>query len=545
MKHRSDSFTLHRTVGPKSGTASRSWFWLLLGVVLFAVASSRAETNVIRRQILLPDGRPAVGAKIHGMVLSRDEQRREIRMVADAVGKFTADFDLQGYDEGCLTIDATNCALFVLRLYGRSWMQPTNQVENLFPTVQLKPAYPVAGRVVDENNRAVMGARMATIGFHPHTYTPLWLRDSNAEAWPELGAVSGADGHFVLRGIDLEDFYHLPNLQVALAATAPGTGGILSGEAIFTHHRTDGDGLVTNPVVILRQSISIQGRVVNPLTRSPVEGAGISVSGTSAFRFQPVQTGKDGRFLFRDVPSYARLQLSVTGSNYAAVRVFRPDAIRGEMQKPVENLEVRLRPLVTVSGKIIDADAGGEPIMPVELTVTKEESLSQGLVQSSAGTYSIGQGNEPAHGIFSVQVPAGPVAFHIAADSSRGAYRKAYDHQLVVEVPEQGQTGLLLKVPRRPGVLVQLESTEPGKLLWNGYGGNLIINVREEQSNGISYADYTPLWFFPVSAWGKKMEVNMVRRISRTDGSSEDREILPWTGIVADPKTWPVRLKVP
>ena len=81
--------------------------------------------------------------------------------------------------------------------------------------------------------------------------------------------------------------------------------------------------------------------------------------------------------------------------------------------------------------------------------------------------------------------------------------------------------------------------------MWNGYGGNLIINVREEQNNGISYADYTLLWFFPVSEWGKKMEVKMVRRISRTDGSSEDREILPWTGIVADPKTWPVRLKVP
>ena len=163
MKHSSDFLTQNSRAGLKSGTASRSWLWLLVGIVIFAAASGRAETNIIRRQILLPDGHPAVGAKIHGMVLSRDEQRREIRMVADAVGKFTADFALQGYDEGCLTIDATNCALFVLRLYGKSWMHPTNQVENLFPTVQLKPAYPVAGRVVDEKNRAVMGARMATM----------------------------------------------------------------------------------------------------------------------------------------------------------------------------------------------------------------------------------------------------------------------------------------------------------------------------------------------------------------------------------------------
>ncbi len=75
----------------------------------------------------------------------------------------------------------------------------------------------------------------------------------------------------------------------------------------------------------------------------------------------------------------------------------------------------------------------------------------------------------------SVQIPAGLVAFHVASSSSPGAYRKAYDHESVITIPPDGQGELLLKIPHKPGVLVQLESAEPWKMQRVGYGGDLII----------------------------------------------------------------------
>lgn len=164
-----------------SGAAGRSWLWLLL--VLLVTGSVRAETNIIRRQVLLPDGHPAVGAKIQGVATLRspyDEQRREIRTVADVEGKFVADFGLKNIEDGFLTIDATNCALLVMQFYGRSWMLSTNQEEK--SAIQLKVAYAFPGQVVDEDNRGVSGAQIVTVGLHPRTYLLLWLREVNAEA---------------------------------------------------------------------------------------------------------------------------------------------------------------------------------------------------------------------------------------------------------------------------------------------------------------------------------------------------------------------------
>jgi hypothetical protein len=96
-------------------------------------------------------------------------------------------------------------------------------------------------------------------------------------------------------------------LQVSLAVFTAGTDRKLSGEVVFTHRLEKERGAVTNPVAVLHPTISITGRALNPITRRPVEGANISVSGTSAFRFRLVVTGADGRFSFREFPSYARL----------------------------------------------------------------------------------------------------------------------------------------------------------------------------------------------------------------------------------------------
>jgi hypothetical protein len=92
---------------------------------------------------------------------------------------------------------------------------------------------------------------------------------------------------------------------------------------------------------------------------------------------------------------------------------------------------------------------------------------------------------------------------------------------------------------------VQLEAADPQLLKRHGYGGDLLVEVREADGLGTTSADYTPMWFFPAADWGRTLEVRMARRRVQSKNQTEDTEILPWTGFVADPKTWPIRLSLP
>ncbi len=517
---------------------------MVMGVALAAmgaVSALRAEEGLLRGQVFLPQGGPAVGAKVHCAIGWWGNKPLESRAVTDAEGKFTLDDKAPNIQEGWLTIDAADCALSVIQLSGPKWRGALEKLE-------LKPGYTVSGQVLDENKKGVVGSRLSVVNLQPHSYKPGFINGTDQVLWPELNTISGEEGRFTLRGIDfvrlrwldLPDRMPSTDLWVALAAVGPGDKARLLGqEEFFPMHSKVGDPEVTNPVIVLTPTIPVNGRVVNADTGSALEGATVSFFSHSVFGMKPVITGADGRFSFVEVPSYSSPEILVTHPDLGPVHVFRADSKTEGLQPAVENLEVHLRGLHTVSGKIVDAESGGKTLVPIELTVQQNETLSAGFVQQMQYASSRAAKLE-SNGKFSVQAPTGSVAFHV-----EGSTVSCYNHEFVIEVPKEGKSGLQLKLPRTPGVLVQLEASDPKKLLHHGYGGDLIINVREEGINGEGYADSTPRWFYPVSAWGKKMEVQMVRRIVRKSGSSHDVEILPWTAIVADPKTWPVRLKVP
>ena len=149
------------------------------------------------------------------------------------------------------------------------------------------------------------------------------------------------------------------------------------------------------------------------------------------------------------------------------------------------------------------------------------------------------------NGSFDVWIPAGAAKLSVASSTEAGAYQQPYSQTIPITVPTDGKTGWNLTVDRRPGILVQLEASEPQRLKRHGHGGDLLIDVREQGSLEVTQADYTPVWFFPAEAWGRKLEVRMARRLERGVNLTEDVEILPWKELVADPKSWPIRLRVP
>ena len=133
----------------------------------------------------------------------------------------------------------------------------------------------------------------------------------------------------------------------------------------------------------------------------------------------------------------------------------------------------------------------------------------------------------------------------VVASTRDGAYQQPYRQTLPIEVPAGGRTNLNLGVERRPGILVQLEASDPQLLKRHGHGGDLLVEVRELGGGGTTLADYTPTWFFPAQEWGQKLEVRLVRRKVTAVNQTEDVEIQPWKELVADPKIWPIRLRVP
>ena len=286
--------------------------------------------------------------------------------------------------------------------------------------------------------------------------------------------------------------------------------------------------------------------MVDDLTGKPVKGARISAWGTGAIRIEPFLTGADGRFSFRRIPSFARLHLGVSHRDHAPALVLRP--VDGHSAPPPEStdkLEVRLGKYVDFSGWIVDAETGGATVVPVEWTATGERPLADGYVQRTAPAEGGSSSKIPADGAIRARLPTGPAVFHVETSYAAGAYRKPYDHVFKVGIPRDGTDGMVLSLPRTPGVLVRMESDDPEKALRSGPARNLIVEVREENSGSYGFADEVPVWFYPVAAWGKAMETRMVRRTTRADGSMDEAEIQPWTRIVADPKTWPVALRVP
>ncbi len=529
---------------PRNGPRRPRALTLAIAAATFATLSALAAgDDFARGRILLPDGSPAANARIHAVFFPRETAPRDASTKTDADGRFEIATKVSRGEERCLTIDAPGCSIFVVRL-----ASPFRAVlvTNRFDPVRLTPDRPLRGRVIDEEGRPVPVARVSTATLQPHSYMPFPLVGAAPGIWPELGAITAKDGSFVLRGIDVPAQSGLMADHVRLVVETRDRRHGSSAETTFSRLPRDDGSPATNPVVVVHPDFAVAGRVVDELTGKPVDGARIAARGTGAMRFEPVVTGAKGLFSFRRIPSFARLQLDVSHRDHAPTVVQQTTSGPSVTQRESTNtFEIRLGTYVEFSGRIVDAETKGATLVPVEWSASMERALTNGCVQRTVPADGDSSAKLPPDGTFRTRLPAGRAVFQVEIAYAAGAYRKAYDHAFTIEIPRGGATNNVLELPRKPGVLVRMDPDDAGKARRSGPEKNLVIEVREEHGNSYSFAEDVPLWFYPVSDWGKAMETRMLRRTTRADGNTDETEAQPWTRIVADPKTWPVTLRVP
>ena len=139
----------------------------------------------------------------------------------------------------------------------------------------------------------------------------------------------------------------------------------------------------------------------------------------------------------------------------------------------------------------------------------------------------------PADGKFSRKIGVGSYVVEIyGPNMPSSVWKAAYDHRSNLDVPEAGLTDFIFKVRKQTGFLVRFETNNP-----QGIKGNYTIQLREPGGKD-RLLGLPDEWFYPAGAWGEKREIRVIGRHNK-------EEIVPWTTITADPKNWPLVIRIP
>lgn len=551
--HRADMTTgLHGSASCASpsrkpaASLGTSGFLLALVLGVFRGAAAEADTN-IRFTALRPDGKPAAGAKIHVVTFPTGQASGEWRSQADANGAFQMPVRLTEPRDGCLTVDAPDCSIGLVRLghVGHLGLRPPQP--GLPPSnhvLQLRPRWVIRGRVTDEAGSGIASAQVVTSMIDAHTYRSMWFQDARSGLLPELGTVSESNGDFTLRGAELVQFPDLKG-STGLTVFTHRDGKLWCGEQRAANRSKSSTDEAEPTQVVLRPTVTVSGQVVDRASGAALPGVRVSATGTGWILLAPTSTDDAGRFTITDIPSYARLEVKFSLDGHSTVRAFRHQTTREIRLQSIPQWKISLGRPVRIAGTVHDAISGGPPLVPVEIGIGTEDPQGDGWIAETDNIPSDTSGQPSPLGQFDVRIPAGPVKLTVVASTQNEAYQQPYRQTLPIEVPAGGKTNWSLGVERRPGILVQLEASDPQLLKRHGHGGDLLVEVRELGGGGTTLADYTPTWFFPAPEWGQKLEVRMLRRKVIAVNQTEDVEIQPWKELVADPKTWPIRLRVP
>lgn len=514
---------------------------MALGLVRVAAAEPGTD---IRFTALRPDGTPAAGASIHVVTFPNGQASEEWRGQADANGAFQMPVRLTEPWDGCLTVDAPDCSIGVVRLGHLGLRTPQPSLPPSNHVLQLRPRWVIQGRVTDEAGNGITSAHVVTSMIDAHTYRSMGFQDARSGLLPELGTVSRSNGYFALRGAE---FIQVPdaNGSTGLTVFTDRNGLLWCGEQRVPHRSRKSPNHAGPTRVILRPAVAVSGQVVDRASGAALPGVRVHATGTGSILLAPTFTDPSGRFRITNIPSFARLQVSFSLEGHSTVNVFQHQTTRDIRLQKIPPWKISLGRPVRIAGTVHDSTSGGPPLVPVEIGILAEEAQGDGWIAQTDNTPSDNSGQASPPGYFDVGIPAGAAKLTVVASTRDGAYQQPYLQTLPIEVPPSGRTNWNLAVERRPGILVQLEASDPQLLKRHGYGGDLLVEVRELGGGGTTLADSTPTWFFPAQEWGRKLEVRMVRRKVLAENQTEDTEIQPWTQLVADPKTWPIRLKVP
>lgn len=572
---------------------------LLILLILIPADAVRAWT--LSRQVLLPEGQPAAGAKVAAHIM-RSERNfdespyAEFDTVTSANGTFSVQRDAE-YQYGYIVVDAPGCAPMF-----SSFRFDKDKTYAAAKPLRLTRAYVLHGKTVDATGVAAGNAQISvnelnaqldaarTISLSPPEAPTGWLSSrldfmDDAAAMQAFTTQSQSDGTFSLRGIDMEhpqgEF-----TSVGLIARVETEKTSLGGAGHIEVATSDGTTSQKDSafVLALQPTTTVAGKIIDNATGQPLSGVKLQLR--VSYNVLPQETISDaaGAFRFDVAPSTLtsflasygvfsdRLELTADTPDFASAEVVLletqrrsgwkiwsgPEKYRQsplpfhnflDDLKPIKNLTLKMRPLVSVEGRVLDFDSRRAPTLSMIADARCEEASAQ---YKQIG-YATGVKVRP-DGSFSMRAPQGLCTF-----SFRGQYLTmpreekrshntnsiemvtAYDTSSEKFLKASSPETLTFVVQKTPGWPLRFHSDNAQglkncKVEFRDKSGKSIQTQELLSQNDKDAFDHDADLFFPALSWGEALEMRVFRN---------DKEVLRWTPIIANPVHWPLSFAVP
>lgn len=335
-----------------------------------------AEGVTLRGVLTTQDGKPIAGARIWAGVddpLTRrgwsvmGPTHQHIGMTqSDAEGRY----EIRGLQPGYVKNIMASADGYALGSVEQIAF-PVRAGESLRVDLALSPAIPITGRVLDEQDRPIVGAAVNFAahvpGRIPGQSHPITQALTDDEGRYQLAAVAGtagvvsvsADGHLY---VDADE----PDASPAMRRRLAGRPVVIPASG----------NLQLEPLR-MRRGIPVEGWVITP-QGTPVPHVGVVATVTAEILppGQPprpsrivgsnasAQTDAAGKFRFTGLPDNTRLRLSLAGARPGATAM--PIEIRGG--KGPDPVRVYQRSTTTISGRVLRMD--GRPAAHAQVVLT-------------------------------------------------------------------------------------------------------------------------------------------------------------------------------
>lgn len=408
-----------------------------------------------------------------------------------------------------MAIDVPGCQLWLERLLG-------NLADELpeTPVFQLFAAQPIELSVVDERGKPVVDAEVRTTALGDQTYMR-W----DAVPAPLVSLLSArTDARGVAR------VRRGPPGQI-LWASAEIDGRVSVGESQVDWMP---DRFVAKDQrIVLKPAVDATLRFVDPADGSPIPGV-LVIPMTPQPEVLQVKSDVGGVVRFEgmawsETPSF---YVGFPQHGYGDVYLVG-DA--GPVPSGRLDLEVPLPAPVAVRGQVVDDQSGELLFTSFRVDYEAAHEVLPGWELRYGGRVFC---RDPST-VVALNVPPGAVDFLVRSPGDRG--RAAYESRLRREIRE-GESPIELGVERRPGILFRNRSDDPVVREAFDRWSILRISVGGPGSNQWSSASKGEFWFYPVDAWGDRLQVRAEWRHGQNSGPVLDREF------EARSEDWPVVL---
>jgi hypothetical protein len=408
---------------------------LLCSLLCGAARPMQAVPVQLNRQVLLEDGRPAIAAKVDLWIFDGSttnvKEHRTVRLPAD--GWLRAEIDVPTspsdsviddhmgrraiYNRHYMVIDAPGAPIIIVRIPERTSRSETEYRPVGWDTpITLTRGNKVVGST-RSGGKPVSGAKVSVMWLNGFLLNSLDGKVSNAA----LQTTAGKDGKFAIRPFRLLHDGHSfdePTPLCTLVARATVGGEALVGSVGEVSPVPPAVAPIPryNPVISLGGTWTARGRVLEEESGKPVSGARVEMATYSAWPLSAATTNVRGEWEIGNIPPNFQMAVAAThpthsvGSAKVGERLSRID---DAARKPriFNNVEIRVRSLVTVEGQVEDEATGQAPISVFPHRTVGNQVLVRYAWGEKIGNDNVGGGlvraDIAADGRFSLAVPAG------------------------------------------------------------------------------------------------------------------------------------------